>query len=389
MSQLISIPMPYKQRITRRVERLLQRASLLLCISLGVLLAAPTAAGEDSWQGVERIVAVGDVHGDYDNFLSLLREAELVNRRGNWIAGTTHFVQLGDIPDRGPDTAKIITLLKRLEIQAERAGGKVHVLIGNHEAMNMLGDLRYVDAGELAALRTRNSSRMRDRYYDQEVLRLQTANPEFVADAAFREQWEKEVPLGLIEHRQAWSPTGEFGSWVLQHNAVVRINRNLFLHGGISPALLGMSITAINEQIRLELQSTLGAEPGLAEKEEGPLWYRGLVVNDEASEQAHVAQILSTYDVDRIIIGHTPGMGTVVPRFDGKVLAIDAGLSAFYGGHRAALLLENDAAITLQRGHQVSVPTTAAGLLTYYLQIAELEPEVPALRTKITSLQTP
>lgn len=367
----------------------IQRALLVLSIGLGALTAMPATSAEDSWEDIARIVAIGDVHGDYDNFLSVLREAEVVNRRGNWIAGSTHFVQLGDIPDRGPDTAKIITLLKRMEVQAERDGGKVHVLIGNHEAMNMLGDLRYVDAGELAALRTRDSSRLRDAYYAQDIARRQVANPEFVADAAFREQWEKEVPLGLIEHRMAWSPTGEFGAWVLQHNAVIRINRNLFLHGGISPALLTVGIAAINEQLRQELTNGPAAEPGMAEQEDGPLWYRGLVVNDEAAEAAHVEQILATYDVDRIIVGHTPGMGTVVPRFGGRVLAVDAGLSAYYGGHRAALLLEDDKAITLQRGQRVTVPTDPEELLAYFLQIAELEPDVPALRARITSLQTP
>ena len=59
-------------------------------------------AAEDKWQDVERIVAIGDIHGDYDNFLKLLKEANVVNRRGNWIAGETHLVQLGDVPDRGP-----------------------------------------------------------------------------------------------------------------------------------------------------------------------------------------------------------------------------------------------------------------------------------------------
>lgn len=370
----------------RYTRILLQRALLLCCLALGLFTQA--TAAEDQWQDVERIVAIGDVHGDYTNFLALLRETELVNRRGNWIAGTTHLVQVGDIPDRGPDTDKVIKLLKKLEKQAEQAGGKVHVLIGNHEAMNMLGDLRYVDPGEFEALRTRDSRRLREAFYTQDVARRQAANPEFVVDEAFREQWEKEVPLGMIEHRRAWSPTGEFGTWVLQHNAVIRINRNLFLHAGVSPRILGMSTAEINEQIRQELQNAPGTEPGLSEQEDGPLWYRGLATNDETLELAHVEQVLAAYDVDRIIVGHTPGMGSVVPRFAGKVLVVDAGLSAYYGGQRAALLLENDQAITLQRGSRVGVPDSAEGLLAYFEQIAKLEPEVPALQARINSLQS-
>ncbi len=395
MSQLAASPSNNlnKLRCARPLllRALLLRAFLACCFALGMLTEATSAEGQ--WQGVERIVAIGDVHGEYTNFLALLREAELVNRRGNWIAGTTHLVQLGDIPDRGPDTDKVIKLLKQLEIQAEKAGGKVHVLIGNHEAMNMLGDLRYVDPGELAALRTRDSRRLRDAFYEQEVARRVAADPEFVADEIFRKQWEKEVPLGLIEHRRAWGPTGDFGAWVLQHNAVIRINRNLFLHAGISPQIVGMSATQINEQIRQELRNGLGTEPGLSEREDGPLWYRGLATNDETIELAHVDRVLAAYDVDRIIIGHTPGLATVVPRFAGKVLVVDAGLSAYYGRHRAALLLEKDQletdqVTTLQRGSRVSVPQSTEGLLAYFQQIAELEPEVPALQERINSLQS-
>ncbi len=93
-----------------------------------------------------------------------------------------------------------------------------------------------------------------------------------------------------------------------QHNAVIKINRTLFLHGGISPEVLDMSITEINEQIRLELNGGLEEEPGLSEKETGPLWYRGLATNAEEIEKAHLELVLATYDVDRVVIGHTPGL---------------------------------------------------------------------------------
>jgi hypothetical protein len=160
---------------------------------------------EDQWQDVERIVAIGDIHGDYDNFLEVLKEAKVVNRRGNWIAGETHLVQLGDVPDRGPDTDKAIALLQKLERQAERDGGKVHVLIGNHEAMNIYGDLRYVDPGEYAAFRTRSSRRMRDNFYDRDIEKRKLADPEFSANTEFRQQWEESIPLGMLEHRVEWA----------------------------------------------------------------------------------------------------------------------------------------------------------------------------------------
>jgi len=354
-----------------------------------IFVAQSLFAVEDQWQDVERVVAIGDIHGDYDNFLKALKEANVVNRRGNWIAGETHLVQLGDVPDRGPDTDKAIALLQKLERQAERDGGKVHVLIGNHEAMNIYGDLRYVDPGEYAAFRTRNSRRVRNNFYDRDIEQRKLADPEFVANREFRQQWEQSIPLGMLEHRSAWGAEGEIGSWVRQHNAVIKINRTLFLHGGISPDVLDMSITEINEQIRHELNGGLGEERGLSEKETGPLWYRGLATNDEEAEKPHLELVLATYDVDRVVIGHTPGLGTIVPRFEGRVLVIDTGLSSYYGGFRASLLLQNNEATTLQREQKILIPDTNAGVLSYFQRIAELEPEAKALQVRIRNLASP
>jgi len=344
---------------------------------------------EDQWQDVERVVAIGDIHGDYDGFLEVLREANLINRRGNWIGGQTHLVQLGDVPDRGPDTDKAIALLMKLEKQAQREGGRVHALIGNHEAMNIYSDLRYVDPEEYAAFRTRDSRRVRADFYNRDIESRELADPGFTPDNEFRRQWEESVPLGFLEHRFAWSEEGEIGKWVRRHNTVIKINRTLFLHAGISPEVLGMEITEINEQIRLELNGGLGEEPGLSEKPSGPLWYRGLAMNDEDVEEAHVASLLATYDVDRIVIGHTPGMATIVPRFEGRVLVIDTGLSSFYGGYRASLLLERGVAITSQRGQRIPIPDTEADLLSYYERISELEPEAQALQRRVEFLSSP
>lgn len=86
---------------------------------------------------VERIVAIGDVHGDFIKFRSALGIADLIDAKQNWKGGETHLVQLGDLPDRGPATRRIIELLRKLEKQAPRDKGRVHILIGNHDAMNM------------------------------------------------------------------------------------------------------------------------------------------------------------------------------------------------------------------------------------------------------------
>ena len=124
--------------------------SILLSVagSVGGLLA------QDSAVGVSRIVAVGDVHGDFAQFTTVLRQAGVIDAKNRWAGGQTHLVQAGDVPDRGPDSRQVMDLLMELTPQAEKAGGQVHALIGNHEAMRALGDLRYVSPGEYEAFRT-------------------------------------------------------------------------------------------------------------------------------------------------------------------------------------------------------------------------------------------
>jgi TPR repeat protein len=120
----------------------------------------------DTWTGVSRVIAIGDVHGDYEQFVAVLESAGLIDGQGNWTGGATHLVQTGDVLDRGPDSRAVMDLLMRLEKQAAAAGGAVHCLIGNHEAMNIYGDLRYVSPGEFASYSPSNGVALRPASYD-------------------------------------------------------------------------------------------------------------------------------------------------------------------------------------------------------------------------------
>lgn len=355
-------------------------ALMVVAVSFNVFAA-------DEWAEISKVVAIGDIHGDYKNYRQVLKDAGITNRRGNWVAGDTHFVQLGDLSDRGPDTDKVIEHMMKLQRQAEASGGKVHALIGNHEAMNMLGDLRYVHPGEYAALKSSNARKLRSDYYKREVARLIELDEEFVADRAFRNQWQEAHPLGFVEHRIAWHSTGDFGSWVIQNNAIVKINRTLFLHGGISPSLLALSITEVNSQIQDELNGELGQEELLSESDSGPLWYRGLASSSEEAEAAHVDAVLAAYDVDRIVLGHTPGHGIILPRFGGKVLVIDTGISAHYGGHIASLRIENDRFIARQGSQELTLPSSAEEVLPYLERAAVLVNPTPALKRLLVKLR--
>ncbi len=121
-------------------------------IALTIISFCVTVRAQEVWQDVARIVAVGDLHGDYEQYLNVLRSNHLIDSKLKWQGGAAHLVQLGDVPDRGPDSLKIMRHLKRLQKQAKKAGGRVHALIGNHELMNIKEDLRYVHPGEFEIL---------------------------------------------------------------------------------------------------------------------------------------------------------------------------------------------------------------------------------------------
>jgi len=342
----------------------------------------------DEWDGLERIVALGDLHGDYRGYLQALNSAELIDPQGNWTGGATHFVQIGDIPDRGPDSALIIRHLRQLEQQASAAGGYVHALIGNHELMNITGQLHYVHPGEYEALRSEQAESLRQAY--RRELRRESAPAPIrsLYDLASRSRDRtQEVPLGFVEHRQHWQVSGEFGRWVASHNTVIRLNNLLFVHAGISPRYLGWSIRQINDQVRDELRGDSLPSDAVLEDYLGPLWYRGLSTDDEAVAPAFVDALLEAYRVDHVVVGHTPCCDTIMPRYDGKVLVIDSGISAFYGGPVTVLLAEGGTLYNLQRGERIALPHSHQQLLEYYRVIARLEPDSVTVRALLSQLE--
>jgi len=189
---------------------------ILSFVVLGLLSPALSHAKRDQaeFKQADRIVVVGDIHGDFKKMRQALLLAELIDKRDRWIAGKTRLVQLGDVPDRGPDTLKIIDFLQRLEIKAKRKGGRVHLLIGNHDAMNVYGDLRYVHPGEYKAFETKHSMARLESLYEDEVEWIKENRPEEewpVFDEEFRTKWFKYRPPGFVEHRVNWLPDGEIG----------------------------------------------------------------------------------------------------------------------------------------------------------------------------------
>jgi hypothetical protein len=355
------------------------RRALVALAAVVALSAAPAFAQQSAWDNVGRVVVIGDLHGDYDKFLAMVRDAGLIDANGDWSGGAAHLVQLGDIPDRGDHSRRIIDHLMRLQPQAAKAGGHVHPLIGNHEAMNVEGDVRYVSPGEYAAFVDRGSARKRDAYYRRYQAALRKTPPASglpAFDAAYRAQWDAEHPLGFVEHRFAWAPTGAYGKWVTNNSALVRINDTLYMHAGIGPLFPAADRDTLNEAVRAALRGRPSpAFPDITTNQQGPLWYRGLALNDEATEKANLEALLQRFGVARIVVGHTKRAPMVFPRFDGRLIVADIAVPAGGVDPRAYLVQENGALTAVHRGQRIPMQaTTREGYCAYVAAVAALEP---------------
>jgi hypothetical protein len=309
----------------------------------------------------ERVVAVGDVHGAYDRFTAILHEAGLIDDRQRWIGGRARLVQTGDLLDRGPDSRKALDLVRRLEGEAEKAGGRVHALLGNHEVMRMMGDLRYTSDGEYAAFRSRDADALRERYYETALAanaaQARSARLPF-DERAYRQTFLDATPLGFVEMRTAFAPQGEYGRWLLEHAAMVKINGVLFLHGGTSPAVAALGCAAINAGIRSELQAIARADPKASKRlvasDDGPLWYRGLIEGGPAVTSAELDTMLRDLGARAIVVGHTSSPdGKIRSLFGGRVFQIDTGMLGgpfFEGGRPSALEMIGPAFTAIYEG---------------------------------------
>ena len=347
--------------------------------------------GPDVFTQVRRIVAIGDIHADPDALLVLLRQAGLIGPKDTkWTGGDTHLVLTGDYVDRGPNAAAVLDLLMALEPQAQRAGGRLHALIGNHEAMNMYGDLRYVSPEDYATYRNKDSEKKRDAQMQAALEQLKASGMPPADEAAWRTQFQAEIPLGWVEQRLAFLPTGKYGQWLLKRNAVVRINDAIFLHGGISAKYVTWSLPMINEKIRMELSDPTNLKDGISQDEQGPLWYRGLAESPETNADIAglVNRILETQGVKHIVIGHTP-IPAIMPRFGGKVITIDVGISRAYDSARAFLLIEDGKYSVVHRGQKLELPVSGGPIDQYLGAAARLEPPNSRLKNLVEKSAIP
>lgn len=367
-----------------------------LLLGVAWVLGGPVlgATPEADFPPVERIVVLGDVHGDYERMREMLKIVGVIDGRGRWRGGKTHLVQLGDLPDRGPQSLQAGEFLRKLARSAKRQGGAVHVLVGNHEAMNVYGDLRYVDPGEYEEFRTRDSKQYLEMVYEDEVAYIKAHNPQEkwpTFDAEFKRKWMESRPPGWVEHRLSWEAGGETNAWVNSRPAVIRIGDNLFLHGGLGPAYVDWTLEEINRAVSESLADPSNYRESILREQDGPLWYRGLALGDEAGELAHLEALLARHGVKRIVLGHTVTGGIILPRFGGRVILADVGLSRYYGDNMACLIIEGDLLTAVHRNGQIVLPEIMdeTGLLNYVRAVNSLEPENRFIAQRLHQLVHP
>ena len=350
------------------MRRILIAAAILLFPVFA--LAAP--AGQYRFDGIDRIVVFADVHGAYPELVSILRETGVIDGELHWKGGKTHLVGLGDLLDRGPESRKALDLLMRLEGEATAAGGAVHVLLGNHEVMNIAGDLRYVSPPEYAAFAGPDDDSLRDAAWQAVVAK----DP-----AAVKAEFDTAFPPGYFGHAKAFAPDGTYGRWLLEKPYLIVINDTAFVHAGLPPMVASLGLDATNEKLRGQLQNYLGtwqtmtkdlgvAKPiGFQERPDalaamaaqpqseaiaklqdeelftptGPTWYRGQALCYPDTETQNLDSALTKLGVKRVIEGHTVSpTGRVLSRFDGRVILLDTGmLASLYQGVASAMVFEN------------------------------------------------
>lgn len=322
----------------------------------------------------ERVIAIGDIHGDLARFTAILQKAELIDDKRQWIGGKATLVQLGDLIDRGPQSRATLDFVMNLQKDAAAHGGTVLVSLGNHEVMNIIGSVLYVVPADYAAfVDSRSEERRRAAF--EEFARLSERKGRQVSE----QTWMRFHPPGFVEYREAFGPNGKYGKWLRGLPAVNQVQQSLFVHGGISPDAGFKDVATINTTVKTEIQAFdnvtrymidkgialpfFAFEEFLQSAEEdvqktkpssdenrtrlqtvgkllqartwtimndgGPLWFRGYNTWSDADGEANLTQLSRTFGAKRFVVAHTPQPGGLIrSRFGGKAVLIDTGALA-------------------------------------------------------------
>ena len=243
------------------------------------------------YSGVDSIAAISDIHGEFNSYVNLMKSLGIIDDNLNWKFGKGHLVVLGDSFDRGDMVTEVLWHIFGLEKQAAKAGGMVHMLIGNHETLMLTKDSRYLN-----------------------------------------EKYLKVMAISGIEYSNLYSEESVLGKWIRYQPAILSINDILFVHGGVSIDMVRrkLKIEQINRIfsdiiLRKEANSNNELEDfKFLNDDDGPIWYRGFFT-DKRFCMSRLDSILNFYDKNHIVVGHTTS-NEIRALFDDKIFGIDAGL---------------------------------------------------------------
>ncbi|HEX7902583.1 MAG TPA: metallophosphoesterase [Chitinophagaceae bacterium] len=245
---------------------------------------------------------LSDIEGNFGAFTKLLQANGVVDTGYNWIFGNGHLVLIGDFVDRGEMVTEVHWLIYSLEEKAKAAGGYVHYILGNHEIMNMSGDLRYLNA-----------------------------------------KYKTSAALMNENFESVYGEQSELGRWLRTKNIMEKIGHNLFMHAGISNEMneADISLKKINSLSRPFYADTTYTYPDerlhIIYGDNGPFWYRGYYKEDKTGMEDVVDKTLSLYNVKHIFTGHTIVSDVISVWYDGKIINTDLHHA---GGKSEAVLIE-------------------------------------------------
>jgi len=269
-----------------------------------------TDATECRSPSTARIVAIGDLHGDLKAAKRAFSLAGATDDKGTWIGGPLVVVQTGDVLDRGDDELELLAFLDQQQTAAEKAGGHLIRLNGNHEVMNVQGDYRYVSQRGFASFSSESS----------------TGRPDVV-----------ERPVAERGRAEAFLPGGRQARKLGSLPVVWLVGETLFAHGGVLPAHVRYGLDTMNQ----EIGAWMRGEAALPKKLQGdhtPFWIRDYGEHTNEDTCTKLDKVLASLKAKRLVVGHTPQRGGITFDCNRRLARIDVGLSAYYGNNPTEVL---------------------------------------------------
>ncbi len=247
---------------------------------------------KSTYNKVKKIIALSDIHGQYDLTIELLKNNKVIDKELNWNFGKGHLVIAGDIFDRGDKVNEVLWLVYKLEIQAKNDGGRVHFILGNHEFMVLQKDLRYI-----------------------------------------HEKYKVSSKLIGLEYDQLYGNKTVLGRWLRSKPSIIKINNNVFTHGGVSEEFLinrGVDFEKINLMMRYYIDTPFeemnSSIYNLYNGEKSLIWYRDYFKEyGEDLTDADISKILKMLNTKHIVVGHC-SYDQVVQLYNNKIFGVDSSI---------------------------------------------------------------